>query len=109
MDFVAIFADLEPAQQDEVLERLGEEAVALFDSYVEAGVRATGFRDMSGKEKLEAFRTRAPEMWARIQAMFPRDYKKAMADWGKLEGRDIKREGSVVPPRNPSDQPVSYR
>lgn len=109
MDFIGIWADLEPRQQDEVLERLTEESLSLFEAYTTALTRATGMRELTGKEKLEAFRTRAPDVWARLQAMFPRDYKKMMADWGKLEGRDIKREGSVVPPRNPTDSPTSYR
>lgn len=102
MDFISLWADLEPSQQDEVLERLAEEVVPMFTAMVDALTRATGMRDLTGQEKLEAFRTRAPDVWARIQAMFPRDYKRDMADWGKLEGRDIQRTASVIPPRTPS-------
>lgn len=109
MDFISIWADLEPSQQDEVLERLLEESLELFEAYTTALTRATGMREMTGQEKLESFRARSPDIWARLQAMFPRDYKQMMRDWGKLEGRDIKRAASVTPPRNPMDSPVAYR
>ena len=101
-DFISLWADLEPAQQDEVLERLAEEVVPMFTAMVDALTRATGMRELTGQEKLDAFRQRQPDVWARIQAMFPRDYKRSMSDWGKLEGRDIKRGSSVIPPRTPS-------
>lgn len=105
MDFIGIWADLEPRQQDEVLERMSEECNAIFTAMVDALTRATGMRELTGQEKLDAFRNRAPDVWARIQASMPKDYQQMMRDWGKLEGRDIKRQASVIPPRNPK---VSY-
>lgn len=102
MDFVSIFADLTPQQQDEVLERLAEEALPMFEAYVEALTRATGFRELTGQEKLEAYRSRSPDVWARLQAVLPRDYQRMMKEWGRLEGRGIKRAASVIPPRTPN-------
>ena len=116
MDFISIWSDLEPTQQDEVIARLKEETQALFDAYVKALKRATSMRELTGQEKLEAFRMRAPDVWTRLQAQFPAEYARQMKDWGRLEGVDTTREAPPVvlkPPvttikaTTPTNLPVS--
>ena len=86
-----IFGDLEPGAQDEVMERMNEQASARMEAYIKAAKRATGMRDLTGAEKLEAYRRREPELWAKLQSQFPQEYDKQMKDWGRMETGDSRR------------------
>lgn len=81
---------LTQSQKDEVLEMVAEEAAILLDVYIEAIIEGSGLPELEGMDRLEAYRQREGQIWARLQAEFPKDYERQMKDWGKLESRMVK-------------------
>ena len=72
-------------QKATVIENVAAEASKRFQKYMDVIVNSVGFDELQGEEAVEAFRNRAPEVWARIAAEFPADYEEQMVRWGKLE------------------------
>lgn len=85
------FASLTQDQKELVMQDAAEEVALLFNWYVEAVVEATAMRDLEGEDLLNAFRQRAPEIWAAIQSFDGKEYEKQMSNWRRLEQNDLRR------------------
>lgn len=105
MPFVTLgvlFGELTQDQKEDVLMAVAEQASIRFDAYVDAVVDGVGLRELRGQDKLEAFRQRASEIWARIQTELPAEYDKRMKEWQSLETRALNRQ-STHPQLSPTD------
>lgn len=91
---------LTQAQKEVVLDEISDEVAQRYLIYVDAIVEGSGLPELEGLNRLEAFRSRAPQVWARLQSEFPTDYERDMTDWGKLESRMVK---------HPSASPLTDR
>lgn len=97
----AFWGMLTQEQKEEVLEQLSDEVVFYYNLYIDAIVEGSGLPELDGTDALSAFRSRQPDVWARLQKEFPSDYERDMTDWGLLESRMVKRpQASPLTDRN---------
>ena len=82
---LAYFATLNQDQKEQVLKDAAIEAAARFQAYREAIKEASALRDLPARERLQTYTTRAPEIWARLQAQFPQEYHNQQQDWYYLQ------------------------
>ena len=79
------FGLLTQTQKEEVVQDAAEEAAARFMGYMDALRQSVGLPQLTGQERLEAFRQRQPEIWSHMQQAFPLEYEKQLVDWRRLE------------------------
>lgn len=77
----------EQSQKEQVLEDVSKEAAARFNSYREQVKDAAALRTLPARERLSMYEARAPEIWARLQSLFPYEYRDQMQDWYHLQRR----------------------
>ena len=82
---LAYFATLSQDQKEQVLRDAAEEAATRFKAYREAIQEASALRDLRAQDRLKVYTTRAPEIWARLQAQFPQEYHNQQQDWYYLQ------------------------
>lgn len=79
------FGLLTQRQKEEVLRNVAKDAAARFQKYFDTILESVGLPDLSGSQRLAAFRARAPEIWQHLQTNFPLQYEKQLVDWRRLE------------------------
>jgi hypothetical protein len=85
---MAYFALLdEQSQKEEVLKQVSEEAAARFKSYRESVKDASALRELPARQRMSMYEQRAPEIWQRLQSLFPIEYRDQMQDWYHLQRR----------------------
>lgn len=78
------WAHCNPKEKEQVLKDVGKEAAEKFAAMFEAGVEASGFRQPPPAERLAAYMTRPPEIWAALRAEFPKQFHEDLMDFGNL-------------------------
>lgn len=91
------FAALTQEQKELVLKDAAEELAQLFIWYTEAMEEAVAMKSLTGQALLKAFQERKPEIWARLQSFDPKEHAKQLADWQRLETRDLRRPSEASP------------
>lgn len=81
----AYFAMLDQKRKEDVLERVAKEAAARFRQYVETIKESTALRDLKASDRLRMYTERQPEVWSRLQGLFPKEYRDQMRDWYHLQ------------------------
>ena len=90
------YASLTQPQKEEVLQQVADEISARFTLYMDTAVEASGLKEARGVDRLTAYRDRAPDVWALMQAEFPREYERQMKDQVALERGAKKRLGMMM-------------
>lgn len=85
------FAELDQAQKDMVLKDVAKEAAARFKHYIASIKDGVGLPTLTAADRLEAYRVRQPDIWARLQASFPFEYERQKGDWHRLETDALRR------------------
>jgi proline dehydrogenase len=81
----AIFGMLDDAAKEVVLKMVAEQAKDRFAAYRKAIKQATALKEPRGQARLDAYRARAPEIWAALEAKYPREYQRQQQDMRGLE------------------------
>ena len=95
------FGLLEQKQKEQVLQSVAKEAAARFEIYMKAIRTSSGLRELTGQQRLEAYRLRLPDMWGRLQARFPNEYDRQLQDWRRLETRSLRYPSRASPLSSP--------
>ena len=84
---IAYFAMLEQSRKEDVLKSVAEIAARRFKTYRESVRKASALRDLLARDRLRMYTERQPEIWARLQSLFPHEYRDQMQDWYHLQRR----------------------
>ena len=84
---VSYFGMLSKTQKEQVLKLVAKESARLFKIYKQSVREALAFKSLPEAEKLQMYRARSEEVWARIQAQIPRIYQEQISEWQIYEMR----------------------
>lgn len=90
------FGRLDETAKEEVLKAVAEQAKDRFRTYREAVKQSTGLRTPRAQERLDAYRERIPEVWARLQKQFPQEYERQQNDWRNIEKNNQRRLQEII-------------
>lgn len=72
-------------RKEDVLADVAKEVAARFRQYRDAIKESTALRDLKASDRLKMYTARQAEVWARLQDLFPKEYRDQMKDWYHLQ------------------------
>lgn len=75
------------SQKEEVLKQVSSEASQRFNAYRDQVKEASALRELPARQRMRMYEERTPDIWARLQSLFPFEYRDQMQDWYHLQRR----------------------
>lgn len=80
---------LDDAARKRVLEYLANLGADIFDSIMQSAMDSLGLIRGDPMQRLQFYRMKPAQMWAEQQQKFPRDFAEDMADFMRLEQKQL--------------------